>query len=87
MSQEPDLESMLPPTVDAVLGVVSAVSGLLVPPDRDAFTMSVLLNALAAALEGIGERSPEEYVYSQRIALSMLRTGPDASAYLRTRSA
>lgn len=87
MSQEPDLETLLPPTVDAVLGMVGAVSGLLPAPDREAFTVSVLLNALSHSLEEIKERDPREYLLYQEIALSMLSSGPEVPPYLGARRA
>ena len=87
MSQAPDLETLLPPTVDAVLGMVGAVSGLIPAPDRDTFTVSVLLNALSHSLEEIRERDPREYLLYQEIALSMLSSGPEVPPSRRPRRA
>ena len=87
MSQAPDLETLLPPTVDAVLGMVAAVSGLIPALDHDAFTISVLLNALTHSLEEIREKDPREYLLYQEIALSMLNSGPEVPPSCRPRRA
>jgi hypothetical protein len=86
MSQEPDLETLLPPTVGAVLGMVGAVSGLIPAPDRDAFTISVLLNALSQCLEEIKARDSRDYFLYQEIALSMLSSGPDVPPHFGVRN-
>lgn len=85
MSPAPDLESLQPSAVDAVLGITSAAGIVLAPADRDAFTISVLLNALSRELEEVRERDPEEHALYQAIAMSMLGSGPDVSGHIASR--